>query len=63
MLGRLLLGATIMMVTSAEIINQAGVANLAVRRGNYSQLHLSGFGYGDASLETGISKVGSEITV
>ena len=30
---------------------------MTVPRGSYTQIHVSGFGYGDASLETGISQV------
>ena len=42
---------------AGEIINSLRTQRLIVPRGNYTQLHLSGFGYGDASLETGISQV------
>ena len=34
---------------------------LKVLRGNYTQLHLSGFGYGDSALESGISQVGARL--
>jgi hypothetical protein len=34
---------------------------LQVPRGNYTQVRMSGFGYGDESLENGISQVKMEI--
>jgi hypothetical protein len=32
-----------------------------VQRGNYTQVHFSGVGYGDSALETGISQIGVEV--
>jgi len=40
---------------SAEIVNHMKVENLVVPRGNYTQIRMSGFGYGDSSLENDIS--------
>ena len=36
---------------------------MAVPRGNYTQVRLDGFGYGDASLETDISQVKVEMSI
>ena len=42
----------------AEINNFSKVKNMVVPKGNYTQIRISGFGYGDDSLENDISQVG-----
>lgn len=49
-------------MTNAEIINESTVRNLVIPHGNYTQVRLSGFGYGDESLDSDISKVEMKAT-
>ena len=41
--------------SEAEIVNNYNVTNIAIPRGNYTQIRLSAFGFGDESLEEDIS--------
>jgi hypothetical protein len=50
-------------IVLAEIVNKATVTNLNVQRGNYTQVHFSGVGYGDSALEAGISQIGVEVNI
>ena len=45
----------ILCLIRAEIENFSKVKNMVVPKGNYTQIRISGFGYGDDSLENDIS--------
>jgi len=55
-------GNTSSFTANAEIINTSKVKNMAVPRGTYVQVRISGFGYGDESLDSDISQVEMEAT-
>ena len=40
-----------------EIINRSVIDNLSIPMGNYTQFRLSGFGYGDDTLEDDLARV------
>jgi len=50
-------------LANSEIINHTTIKNLVVPRGNYTQVRMAGYGYGDETLENDISKVDMNIHV
>ena len=51
----LLIATSLLLIVNAEIINNSAIRNMIIPRGNYTQIRVSGFGFGDDSLENQIS--------